>query len=556
MKKITILKQLWFFAFFFVGLTLSVSFISYYFANEIVAQLQVVGNTQLPAVRSMTLIDMFHDTTRSNVLDANLNGLKNQKEAFSEIFKSQATVESNFKKELANLESLKLSSMTKEKISAAQPEVVKYVDTAKTMIQLFSEMKLAEAEKMMPEFNVAFENLEKKLESLGEAIEAEASVSTDSGAAQLPMILMFSIAGVLVGLTLSVIIILNLSKVLKDFISQISQASTEVQTVSESLATTNFNLSNVATETASSIEETVSSLDELSSMVNLNTENAQQAATTSNNSRVSAEKGEVEIEKLNSAMHEIKNSSKKMEEIINVIDDIAFQTNLLALNAAVEAARAGEQGKGFAVVAEAVRNLAMRSASAAKEINVMIKDSVEKIEDGSEIAENFRKSLKEIVSTVKTISEINSEIASASTEQATGIRQISAAMDSLDTSSQEFAAATNQVSDGATSMKEQAHKLNLLIIDVKDKILGSEIAPPASLSKSSIKSSKKAPSKGLVSSIQPKSAMSLASVRSIDSRKKSTGPAASKSQLSVEEIFPLGDDHREGSRTIQKIENF
>lgn len=549
MKKITILKQLWFFAFFFVGLTLSVSFVSYFFASDIANTLKHVGGIELPAVRSMTLIDMYHDGTRSNVLDANLNAIKNNKEALPEIIKSQAEFEANFKKEFSELNSLNLPAISKEKIKDAEPEVNKYIETAKSVILLFSELKVEEGEKMMPEFNAAFDSLEEKLEKVGEAIEAGAAANTDSGAAKLPLLLMFSVAGVLVGLTLSIFIILNLSKVLKAFISQISQASNEVQVVSESLAQTNMNLSNVATETASSIEETVSSLDELSSMVNLNTENAQQAASTSNNSRVSAEKGEVEIEKLNSAMHDIKTSSKKMEEIINVIDDIAFQTNLLALNAAVEAARAGEQGKGFAVVAEAVRNLAMRSASAAKEINLMIKDSVEKIEGGSEIAENFRKSLKEIVSTVKTISDINSEIASASTEQASGIRQISAAMDALDTSSQEFAAATNQVSEGSSSMKDQAHKLNLLITDVKEKILGSD-APKATVS--APVSTKKHAKPEASKSIQPRY---VSPVSSIDSAKKRNGLGSKNKNLSVEEIFPLGDD-QDSSRTIQKIENF
>ncbi|HWU44801.1 MAG TPA: methyl-accepting chemotaxis protein, partial [Bdellovibrio sp.] len=168
---------------------------------------------------------------------------------------------------------------------------------------------------------------------------------------------------------------------------RLTGASSQVSSAVEQLNEAGTSLSQSSTEAAASLEETVAALEELTSMVQMNSDNAKQAASLSISSREAAEKGESEIKTLIGSMTEISQSSKKIEEIISVIDDIAFQTNLLALNAAVEAARAGEQGKGFAVVAEAVRALAQRSASSAKDISSLIKDSVSQIDRGSKIAD-------------------------------------------------------------------------------------------------------------------------------------------------------------------------
>ena len=176
--------------------------------------------------------------------------------------------------------------------------------------------------------------------------------------------------------------------------------------------------------------------------------------------------GEREIRNLIESMKDISQSSKKIEEIINVIDDIAFQTNLLALNAAVEAARAGEQGKGFAVVAEAVRGLAQRSASAAKDITALIQDSVSKIDRGSKIVDNSGNALKTIVTSVKKVSDLNNEIATASAEQANGISQISKAMNALDTSTQQNAAASEEVAATSEEMSSQAESLRNLVANL------------------------------------------------------------------------------------------
>jgi len=247
---------------------------------------------------------------------------------------------------------------------------------------------------------------------------------------------------------------------------KISEAGLKVSSAGSQLSMASQQVSSGSSEAAASLEETVSSIEELSSMVKLNADNAKQAKALSQTSTKSAEEGETEIRGLITSMKEIAKSSKKIEEIINVIDDIAFQTNLLALNAAVEAARAGEQGKGFAVVAEAVRNLAQRSASAAKDITSLIKDSVSQIDQGTKVADASGNVLKNIVTSVKKVSDLNNEIASASAEQANGISQISKAMNELDRSTQQNASASEEVAGAATQMSSQADTLKTLVSDL------------------------------------------------------------------------------------------
>lgn len=248
----------------------------------------------------------------------------------------------------------------------------------------------------------------------------------------------------------------RVNSVLRETASTMLKASTEL-----SHASTNVSQGSVTT--ASSLEETVASIEELNSIVKVNADNAAQAADFSNKGREVAEKGQVEINSLIEAMGQISSSSKKIEEIINVIDDIAFQTNLLALNAAVEAARAGEQGKGFAVVAEAVRGLSQKSALAAKDIKDLIKDSVEKIDKGSAIADASKESMATIVTSIQKISSINNEISTASAEQSTGITQISRAMNDLDQAAQKNAASSEELDASSQEIKSQSDSIQDII---------------------------------------------------------------------------------------------
>ena len=254
-----------------------------------------------------------------------------------------------------------------------------------------------------------------------------------------------------------------LSKKLQDSGEQVSTAINQLSIAGQSL-------SHASSESAASLEETVAALEEMTSMVKMNSENAKQAASLSATSSEIAVQGEKEMQELLSSMNDISKSSKKIEEIIAVIDDIAFQTNLLALNASVEAARAGEHGKGFAVVADAVRSLAQRSAIAAKDITGLIKESVEKIERGTLKSAKSGEMLQSIVQSVKKVSDLNNEISVASEEQSTGIAQIGKAMNQLDqsvqtnaASSEEIAGTADEINNQAQIMKNVVDELNVVV---------------------------------------------------------------------------------------------
>ncbi|MFO1413609.1 MAG: Cache 3/Cache 2 fusion domain-containing protein [Burkholderiales bacterium] len=242
---------------------------------------------------------------------------------------------------------------------------------------------------------------------------------------------------------------------LKRLVSDIRVASEAIGTSSDEIATGNADLSSRTEEQASSLEETASSMEELTSTVKQNAENAKQAnKLAAGASDVAVRGGEV-VGQVVATMESITESSKKIADIIGVIDGIAFQTNILALNAAVEAARAGEQGRGFAVVASEVRNLAQRSAAAAKEIKTLIGDSVGKVETGSKLVDAAGKTMEEIVQAVKRVTDIMSEITAASLEQSSGIEQVNQAIAQMDQVTQQNAALVEEAAAAAESMKGQ-----------------------------------------------------------------------------------------------------
>ncbi|AWM42153.1 chemotaxis protein [Gemmata obscuriglobus] len=241
---------------------------------------------------------------------------------------------------------------------------------------------------------------------------------------------------------------------------QLADASTQLSGASEEIASG-------AQEQASSLEETASSLEEITATVQRNADNAQQARQLAGGSREVAERGRQVVSGAVEAMGEINGSSKKIAEIITTIDEIAFQTNLLALNAAVEAARAGEQGRGFAVVATEVRNLAQRSATAAKEIKSLINDSVKKVDTGTELVNKSGDTLAEIVTSVKRVTDIVTEMAAAGKEQSIGIEQVNKAVSQMDTATQRNASQTEELSATAQSLTDQAAQLRDLVARFK-----------------------------------------------------------------------------------------
>jgi methyl-accepting chemotaxis protein len=242
-------------------------------------------------------------------------------------------------------------------------------------------------------------------------------------------------------------------------VNQIKEASETIDTASKEITQGNTDLSQRTEEQASSLEETASSMEELTSTVKQNAENARQANQLAVGAADVAVKGGDVVKQVVSTMGGISESSKKIVDIIGTIDGIAFQTNILALNAAVEAARAGEQGRGFAVVASEVRNLAQRSAAAAKEIKELITDSVNRVDAGTQLVDEAGRTIDEVVVSVKRVTDIMAEITAASQEQSAGIEQVNQAITQMDEVTQQNAALVEEAAAAAESMQEQSGAL-------------------------------------------------------------------------------------------------
>jgi methyl-accepting chemotaxis protein len=256
----------------------------------------------------------------------------------------------------------------------------------------------------------------------------------------------------------------------------VKTAAAEVTRGVQEISQGNEDLSARTETQASSLEETASSMEQMTASVRQNADNSGQANQLAVAARDQADKGGAVVAKAVKAMSEINSSSKKIADIIGVIDEIAFQTNLLALNAAVEAARAGEQGRGFAVVASEVRNLAGRSATAAKEIKALIRDSVQKVDEGSTLVAQSGQTLEHIVSAVKKVSDIIAEIAASSHEQSAGIDQVNKAVMQLDEMTQQNAALVEQATAASKSMADQSRGLSELLAKYE---IGTSAAGPS-----------------------------------------------------------------------------
>jgi methyl-accepting chemotaxis protein len=251
----------------------------------------------------------------------------------------------------------------------------------------------------------------------------------------------------------------NMNESLTGIVTEVRGTTDSIITSSHEIAQGNADLSQRTEEQASNLEETASSMEELTSTVRQNAENARQANQLASNASDIAVKGGQVVGDVVHTMASISDSSKKIVDIISVIDGIAFQTNILALNAAVEAARAGEQGRGFAVVAGEVRSLAQRSAAAAKEIKTLIDDSVGKVDAGTRQVNQAGTTMTEIVQAVKRVTDIMAEIAAASNEQSAGIEQVNQAITQMDEMTQQNAALVEEAAAAAEAMEEQGNAL-------------------------------------------------------------------------------------------------
>ncbi len=360
---------------------------------------------------------------------------------------------------------LPLVNEVKVNIQAGENQMLAMVKTLEGL-----GLKLEGFNSQLIEFGSGFGLFVKKTEEasgVSKVIKEEALGASGNAKSTKTLMLVIIVSIVLALIGLSIVIRNAISKPIKTVVESLDSASEQVTSASIQISGSSQSLAQGASEQASSLEETSASMEEMSSVTKQNADNAEEAANLVNMCSGAAEDGSKIVGEMNSSMEEINASSKKIAEITKVIDGIAFQTNLLALNAAVEAARAGEHGKGFAVVAEEVRNLAQRSATAAKDTTVLIEDSVQKAGNGVELAVKCGDALQDIVKNVMKAKELTNGITTASTEQSEGINQVSNAVHQMDqvtqqnaASAEETASASEELSAQAQNLKEQVEMLS------------------------------------------------------------------------------------------------
>ncbi|MDB5050892.1 MAG: hypothetical protein JWO30_3963 [Fibrobacteres bacterium] len=288
-------------------------------------------------------------------------------------------------------------------------------------------------------------------------------------------LILFILGGAIIGLVVLIGIFINhfIATSLTLVIDSLSSGSGRITSASGEISVNSQQMAEGAGEQASSLEETSASLEEMSSMTKQNSDNAKQANAMANDTRQAVEKSRTAMTRMSDAIGQIKNSSDQTAKIVKTIDEIAFQTNLLALNAAVEAARAGDAGKGFAVVAEEVRNLAQRSAEAAKNTSSLIEQSQKNADNGVAVSQEVATILTQIVESVQKLSQLIGEVSSASVEQAKGIEQIGTAVTRMDKLTQSNAANAEESASASEELTSQAEELNELINTLMIMIKGS-----------------------------------------------------------------------------------
>ncbi|MES2739332.1 MAG: methyl-accepting chemotaxis protein [Pseudomonadota bacterium] len=475
------------------------------------------------AIKAQMQADQAHDALRSDVLAALLSGTQGEADQRAQIGKDAAEHIALFQKMLLRIDAVVTDPAVMQAVARVRPDVDQYLKLSDELVPL-ALADPAAAQAKFPAFMISFRTLEKSMAELSDLIETHSTRSTTLGeSAVLATRLYLSLASllaVLVTLTVGYFVarsivrpldqvvlfaariaggdlaariahdahdrsetgalklaLQNMSDSLQHIVAQVRSGTESIATASAQIAAGNMDLSSRTEQQAGSLQQTASSMEQLTSTVKQNADNARQANQLAVSASDVALMGGAVVARVVDTMGAINHASKKIVDIIGVIEGLAFQTNILALNAAVEAARAGEQGRGFAVVASEVRNLAQRSNSAAKEIKALIDASVGQVDAGSRLVDQAGDTMQEIVDSVRRVTDIMGEISSASHEQEIGIDQINQAITRIDDATQQNAALVEQAAAAAGSMRQQAGNLTAVVSVFK--LTAQVTAPPA-----------------------------------------------------------------------------
>ena len=438
--------------------------------------------------------DMMHDALRSDVLSATLAGIKKDESTGKDVLKELDNHIGIFRTAIEKSEKLDLDDSTKAALASVEQPLNEYTKLASELAKKAIQDPAA-GESGMADFGKKFQDLERSMSTASGLIESRAEAIKASSEASKKLFLNFLFVGIGVSiLLLNVVGWIVAKSIPRSFmllIDRLAIGAAQIESASGHIASSSESLASSTTEQAASLEETSASLEEIASMTKNNAENSREAKDLTGAMREVADTGASDMDKMAHAMAAIKESSNNIAKIIKTIDEIAFQTNILALNAAVEAARAGEAGMGFAVVAEEVRNLALRSASAARETAEKIEDSIQKSSAGVQINAKVSLSLADIVTKARQADELVAQISIASNEQSQGIDQINSSVSQMDAMTQNNAAGAEESANVSADLRTQSTQLTQLVQELQTLVGGkSSSAKRSSKIKSPLKTKK------------------------------------------------------------------